>query len=233
MTDEVRELKKWGSNPDLDFRLRDLRNLLRRTADAISGQRSDDARTLRLLADPRYGLEQDRYPGGVGIVLRSRRQVPNARGIALPAMDDGEDETSRIGRENPVPLDAHLDDVCRQLNLMIGLLPVHDLAEVLPAGGRTARLGKSGRAFSERWSLVVIVTMPGHSHGCGPSQPGCPPHCVSAVSPNSVRALPDGFRHEMLSLQLAQIAPDRLPADQIQRDLALHLIAAHHGRARP
>lgn len=43
-------------------------------------------------------------------------------------------------------------------------------------------------------------------------------------------ALPDGFRHEMLSMQLA----DRATAsDAEHRDLILHLIAAHHGHARP
>jgi len=44
--------------------------------------------------------------------------------------------------------------------------------------------------------------------------------------------LPQGFRHEMLSMLLAS-GSDRLPADPIQRDLILHLIASHHGRSRP
>ncbi len=44
--------------------------------------------------------------------------------------------------------------------------------------------------------------------------------------------LPSGFRHEMLSLQLA----DRFSVGEISfedRDLVLHLIASHHGHARP
>src|SRR5205814_10430748 len=44
--------------------------------------------------------------------------------------------------------------------------------------------------------------------------------------------LPPGFRHEMLSVMLAGQS-DQLPADATARDLALHLIAAHHGHARP
>ena len=44
--------------------------------------------------------------------------------------------------------------------------------------------------------------------------------------------LPEGFRHEMLSYQLAQrYAP--LPDDEPSVELILHLIASHHGFARP
>ena len=44
--------------------------------------------------------------------------------------------------------------------------------------------------------------------------------------------LPSGFRHEMLSVQLAERVG--LPEDvAAERDLILHLIAAHHGYGRP
>jgi len=45
--------------------------------------------------------------------------------------------------------------------------------------------------------------------------------------------LPDGFRHEMLSVQLAERAGLNLGNDASQRDFILHLVAAHHGHARP
>lgn len=44
--------------------------------------------------------------------------------------------------------------------------------------------------------------------------------------------LPEGFRHEMLSLQLADRHAPK-PADGSLADLFLHLIASHHGHARP
>ena len=42
--------------------------------------------------------------------------------------------------------------------------------------------------------------------------------------------LPDGFRHELLSLQMAEKAG---PPQDLDGQLALHAIAAHHGRCRP
>jgi CRISPR-associated endonuclease/helicase Cas3 len=44
--------------------------------------------------------------------------------------------------------------------------------------------------------------------------------------------LPAGFRHEMLSVQLAEQSVE-LKNNKTERDLILHLIAAHHGYARP
>jgi len=47
--------------------------------------------------------------------------------------------------------------------------------------------------------------------------------------------VPDGFRHEMLSVALAssQAAESLLPVEALPRALVLHLIASHHGQARP
>jgi CRISPR-associated endonuclease/helicase Cas3 len=44
----------------------------------------------------------------------------------------------------------------------------------------------------------------------------------------------DGYRHELGSLPLAELDPEyqKLPGDDL-KDLVLHLIAAHHGFARP
>jgi hypothetical protein len=48
----------------------------------------------------------------------------------------------------------------------------------------------------------------------------------------SASGLPKGFRHEMLSLQLVERYAG-LPAGEQVRELILHLIASHHGHARP
>jgi CRISPR-associated endonuclease/helicase Cas3 len=44
--------------------------------------------------------------------------------------------------------------------------------------------------------------------------------------------LPESFRHEMLSMELAQQFA-ALPPDEALADLILHLVASHHGHGRP
>jgi CRISPR-associated endonuclease/helicase Cas3 len=44
--------------------------------------------------------------------------------------------------------------------------------------------------------------------------------------------LPENFRHEILSMQVAQRSGG-LPEDEHLADLVLHLIASHHGHGRP
>ena len=58
-----------------------------------------------------------------------------------------------------------------------------------------------------------------------------PPH-AKTPGPVDVRLL-DGYRHEFGSLHYAEQHPDMAALEAEQKDLVLHLIAAHHGNARP
>ena len=65
---------------------------------------------------------------------------------------------------------------------------------------------------------------------------GSIPSSTAACSAARERAeLPKGFRHEMLSVQMAEspVGATVLPSHPILHALALHLIATHHGYARP
>ncbi len=59
------------------------------------------------------------------------------------------------------------------------------------------------------------------------------PEVVLAKSGRGGIGLPEPFRHEFASVLDAQTSPAFEGLDEETRDLALHLIAAHHGRARP
>ncbi len=48
-----------------------------------------------------------------------------------------------------------------------------------------------------------------------------------------VSGYPQGGRHELLSVRLAESLDGLLPSDNEYRDLVLHLIASHHGHCRP
>jgi len=58
-----------------------------------------------------------------------------------------------------------------------------------------------------------------------------PPIAKSTRAPN-VKAL-GGYRHELGSLQWVERDTEFAALDEESRDLILHLVAAHHGRARP
>jgi len=116
---------------------------------------------------------------------------------------------------NPQHLTEHLDwtreqaqGICERLELPARLTDVVTIA---------ARLHDEGKR-SARWQRAF-------------SAPGDAAYAKTR-GPVNVHAL-DGYRHEFGSLPYAEADPEwqGLPAED--RDLVLHLIAAHHGNARP
>jgi CRISPR-associated endonuclease/helicase Cas3 len=59
------------------------------------------------------------------------------------------------------------------------------------------------------------------------------PHVLLAKSGRRGARLPEPFRHEFASVLDAQIDKAYSKLSEEMKDLVLHLIAAHHGRARP
>ncbi|HUY90460.1 MAG TPA: type I-U CRISPR-associated helicase/endonuclease Cas3 [Pirellulales bacterium] len=229
----IDRLCEWLVDTESDLHRDDLRDLLRQAADAAHQDQREVAETMRVLAAKKNGLDEERYPDEKGVVLRTRKRVPTtAATIILPAMDDGEDETSRVARENPVSLEKHLLHVRHEIDAVVSLLPVRGWAEALQ---RAADLHDWGKA-DERFQALLIN---GDRNDAG-AQPAL--WAKSGRMPNTTQqcrlarersGLPEGFRHEVLSVQLAELVAGCLPTDKVMRDLTLHLIAAHHGRARP
>lgn len=155
------------------------------------------------------------YPGHKGWVVSGR----------FAEADAGHDEGSI---SFPVFLERHLSDVART---------VERIAEALGLGEaeresllQAARLHDSGKADPRFQALL---------HGGDPLAARFAPRLLAKgeaarQSLSAWRAqwahsgLPDDFRHELISVLLARHGPE-----PVEDELALHLIASHHGRCRP
>lgn len=146
--------------------------------------------------------------------------------------DDELPECSSIGRR-PVALTAHhtnVGDRARQIATAIGLGP--ELVRAVELAARWHDLGKA----EPRFQAML----------CG-GDPYAPllhdePLAKSGINPDDRAAyrrarlrsgLPPGARHEAWSAGLVRRHLDRTDAQSIDRDLIVHLVASHHGHARP
>ncbi|MGA2593153.1 MAG: type I-U CRISPR-associated helicase/endonuclease Cas3 [Bryobacteraceae bacterium] len=139
--------------------------------------------------------------------------------------DAGRDESSAAA---PVFLDTHLADVAEAVGQIAqAVILDENLRESLL---RAARLHDCGKADGRFQALL---------RGGDPMAAQFAPRLLAkgsqARESSQVRkaqwarsGLPEGFRHELVSLLFAQSTSE---ADD--DDLALHLIASHHGRCRP
>ena len=232
--DAVSVLQAWLDDPEKDLSDAEICRALQQIAGALPAE-SPDADTLRLLADKKQGLTWERYLGREkGVVLMTRRRVVADKSFLL-AMDDGQDDTSRIARADRtemVSLKKHTAHVDQALCDMLSLLPIAPLEEALCAAACCHDLGKADERFqalllnsdlSDAWAQKALWA----------KSTQMPMTLAQRSAAYRRSTLPLGFRHEMLSVQLAEAAAGLLPKDGILHDLALHLIASHHGRARP
>jgi CRISPR-associated endonuclease/helicase Cas3 len=170
----------------------------------------------------------ERHPAG-GVILFGSRATGSRRSEEADLFADDDDLTSASGRE--VSLDEHCDLVERTAVKLADrcLTPAH--VEIVRLAAHWHDTGK----LDERFQVLlrhgdVLAALSGEA-----------PLAKSAFIPASparrrqirdAAGIPTDFRHEMLSVQLAE-RHALLPPDAEARDLFLHLVASHHGHARP
>jgi CRISPR-associated endonuclease/helicase Cas3 len=189
--------------------------------------------TMCHLADS--GIQIEPYPDRRGVVLTGRRRLGSSSNWFIPSLDDGDDDTSRIRRVDPVLLSDHTRHVDEMGVASRQLLPLNVPAEAYEFATKYHDLGKADERFqamlrrtnrTDAWLLV------GRTSAILAKSDGMPHTQAQRQQARDRADLPVGFRHEMLSAQLAELSHD-LSRDPAERDLALHLIAAHHGYSRP
>jgi CRISPR-associated endonuclease/helicase Cas3 len=218
-------------------RMAEIPELVRNAAEALeAGAEAQDQRLrlLKELAASKQSFFVETYPGSRGMVLRSRGQLGRTR-FVLPSLDDGEDTPSRAEREDPVSLKDHTIHVTNGVARILHLLPFDAMVNDFHIAASLHDLGKADERFqamlrrTDRTDAWLGACMSAALLAKSDSLP------LSSRERNAARVragFPSGFRHEMLSVQIAERS-SALPRRDVSRDLVLHLIAAHHGHARP
>lgn len=169
---------------------------------------------------------------------RSGEPAAPALGILLAARgggqagDPGTLGSSALGQRQPASLASHQRAVARR---------AEEFASNLGLGPRlTASIGMAAELHDEGKKDPRFQAM---LRGRTPATliPSLPPLAKSGMDPADRAAFrrvqhlagyPDGMRHEALSAQVAGLQADGCRHD-IDADLVIHLVAAHHGRSRP
>jgi CRISPR-associated endonuclease/helicase Cas3 len=150
--------------------------------------------------------------------------------LVLPAIDedDGEDDLSEGNQF--ILLDDHTQHVVDRLALSLDRLHLSNLQPTIRASAQLHDIGKADARFQAMLAGITpyeaMMRPKLLAKGDGVRRTKAERDAIFE------RAMyPRGFRHEMLSIEL--IGHLKLETEQSHRDLLLHLIAAHHGYARP
>ena len=231
------ELMSLANDPDKDRRPADIQELLSRLTSDESPGWSLSKTQLKIL-DHLASLKKsshlliDAYPGDVGFVITTRSLLPAKDEQDFESMDAEAD--ALLEARDSQELCDHTKDVLDHMATALSLLPLEPYDDALTMAAALHDWGKADWRFQALLrSSSVFAAM---ASGVVLAKSGSITSSLAGRREARKRAkLPDGFRHEMLSLQMAESAVGQsvLPKDEILRALTLHLISTHHGYARP
>ena len=168
---------------------------------------------------------------GPALILAGQHRLPKLANEADHFSDEDDATASAISHRGgqPVLLRKHLPGVeefaGRHAN---GCGLPEDLAEAITRAGLLHDIGKADPRFQ---SLLRNGAPPGDQLLAKSAE--MPKTRVAVGRTHVASGYPDGGRHELLSVRLAESCPALLPKKPILRDLVLHLVGSHHGYCRP
>ena len=210
----------------------DLRRLLAELSEAAESTWVSKAASELSREYPGPRLDRAYHVVGNSIVLVGRRRIPELAHEADTFSDEDDLAASGTGHGNgtPVRLRTHLSGVenLARCHASACGLP-DDLVETIARAGLLHDLGKGDPRFQSllqggaRWLGGELLA----------KSAGVPRTRAARDRARKEAGYPQGGRHELLSARLAESAPALLPDQEDLRELALHLIASHHGHCRP
>jgi CRISPR-associated endonuclease/helicase Cas3 len=228
--DTAKAFHEWLQNPDVSW----LKSDILKSLDALSKceKISNEIRNaMRNLIDKDF--DYTRYADGMGVVFTSRRRLNRVKTSLLPLSDEN-DLLSRSNQDQPITLTEHTNHVLQYLKASLEHLPLSACRDALLTAAKLHDWGKLDERFQ---ALLMRGDMNAAASLQSPiaKSAGLASTAKERAISQARSGLPTGFRHEMLSLQLATTEQGQkyLPEDSDMSTLALHLIATHHGYARP
>lgn len=194
---------------------------------------SDQREVIGHLAKQSVRLYVESYPSDQGFVLTARDLLPHRN--SDETNETGEtDADTLLEAVQPQELCDHTKDVLARIESALALLPLSAWCEALIAATAVHDWGK----VDPRFQAMLRGTTPFAAMASETflAKSGSIAFSTAARRAARQRAeLPDGFRHEMLSVQMAEnsVGATALPTNPVHLALALHLIATHHGYSRP
>jgi CRISPR-associated endonuclease/helicase Cas3 len=168
----------------------------------------------------------------LGLLLRFNRLLPAQQPLQLPDLPEDDGEDSSIESTGEITLEKHAEDVRERAASACNLLHLARLQALFTKGADFHDLGKADIRFNAM--LAGLSPFEAMERPRLLAKSG--KRLLSKVEFDQCRQramLPTGFRHEMVSVQILEHSSKELMHESIHRDLLLHLIAAHHGHARP